>query len=354
MRVPSLALTCLFVSLSLLVIGRRHTQDLVEIGRTYLTYHTLVHDHADILHRYSSTNESSSDDSLLGVQKQEQAPKIIHQIFLTDGRNQNTSKYLSAIDSCKYLHSDWEYKLWTDMNATAFMREHYPDLAPHYEGYRQSIQRANILRYALLHHYGGVYLDLDVTCLVSLDSLLHLPLLTPGAYPAGVNNAFILARPHHPFLDRLILTAPSRDLRWPMPYVENMLSTGCMFFTNRWMDHVRVLDSNQSAAMSDRVAILADENGDVNPHMLRGKVTTPLFAHGGSSSWHGWDAAVILLIGQHYISFIIGVLFMIAFIGVGLWGIVRYMTATKNRLPRSHNWLNQQDDQERMLVNKGD
>ncbi|KAH0194474.1 hypothetical protein KCU70_g4, partial [Aureobasidium melanogenum] len=154
MRLQSLALICLCASFGLLIIGRRHIRDLFETGRTYSTYHALVRDHDDILYRYPSAKESDFNQSLTNDRRQEQAPRIIHQIFLTNGRNGSISNYLPAINACKHLHSSWDYKLWTEVNATAFMREHYPEIAPHYQGYRQSIQRANILRYALLHHYG--------------------------------------------------------------------------------------------------------------------------------------------------------------------------------------------------------
>ncbi|KAH0250514.1 hypothetical protein KCV00_g7, partial [Aureobasidium melanogenum] len=60
-----------------------------------------------------------------------------------------------------------------------------------------------------------------------------------------------------------------------------------------------------------------------------------LFIHGGSSSWHGWDAAVILLIGQHYILFCIGFFFMLSVVGVACWGFARYTTATGRRLSKS-------------------
>jgi hypothetical protein len=194
------------------------------------------------------------------------------------------------------------------------MREHYPEISAHYEGYRQTIQRANVLRYALLHHYGGVYLDLDVTCRVPLDDLLigeHAPsFLTPAAYPAGVNNAFILTRPGHPFLTASLARLPSRDLRWGLPYVENMLTTGCMFFTNAWMAHVResaarVGHDLQGEGYDNRVQVLADRDGCLESHMLRGKVVTPLFEHGGASSWHGWDAAVMVFVGKYYGSFLV-------------------------------------------------
>ncbi|EMC95943.1 glycosyltransferase family 32 protein, partial [Baudoinia panamericana UAMH 10762] len=179
------------------------------------------------------------------------------------------------------------------------MESHYPSIAPHYKRYARTIQQANSLRYALLHHYGGVYLDLDITCLEPLNNLMHLPLLTPGAYPAGVNNAFILARPRHGFLSSLLENLPRHDLRWPMPYVENMLTTGCMYLSNIWMEYVRNLLASDGAE-EDRVYILADQHGAPEPHMLRGKVKTPLFEHGGASSWHDWDAAAVVLIGTHY------------------------------------------------------
>ncbi|KAF1820650.1 glycosyltransferase family 32 protein [Dissoconium aciculare CBS 342.82] len=199
--------------------------------------------------------------------------------------------------------------MWTNDDASDFMRTNYPALYPHYENYRQTIQRANVLRYALLHHYGGVYLDLDVACRVPLDDLLagdEFPsFLTPAAFPAGVNNAFILTRPGHPFLTKLLERLPGRDLYWGMPYVENMLSTGCMFFTNAWMAYLREKKARSghdsiSRAHEDRVQVLADHDGWLESHMLRGRVVTPLFEHGGASSWHSWDAAAIVLIGKHY------------------------------------------------------
>jgi inositol phosphorylceramide mannosyltransferase catalytic subunit len=100
-----------------------------------------------------------------------------------------------------------------------------------------------------------------------------------------------------------LMGVESRDLFWGMPYIENMLSTGCMFFSNRWMSYVRSLTGSHGKE-ADQVYILADGSGNMDPHMLRGAVTTPLFKHGGASSWHGWDAAAIVLIGKHYIYFL--------------------------------------------------
>jgi inositol phosphorylceramide mannosyltransferase catalytic subunit len=155
-----------------LFLLRHHIRDLSEVATTYATFHMLVNRHSELVFRYPPAGDVAKEQELV--------PKIIHQILLTEGRNSSLSKYELALASCQDLHQNWTHHLWTDESAAAFMDAHYPNIAPHYRGYRQSIQRANILRDALLHHYGGVYLDLDVTCLRPLDNLLHLPWLTPG------------------------------------------------------------------------------------------------------------------------------------------------------------------------------
>ncbi|UNI18621.1 hypothetical protein JDV02_004876 [Purpureocillium takamizusanense] len=326
-------------AMSLLLYSiRDHISQLGEVARTYATFYSLLRDHPELLYRYPTDEEqdtttttttpgdlgvdaaqdtlTSSTTMSTGSSNAMRIPRIIHQIALGSA---NTSKHADAMASCRAMHPDWEHMLWTDANASDFMADNYPWVLPHYTRYPQQIQRANVLRYVVLHAMGGVYLDLDVTCLVRLDDtpLVRLPFVSPGAYPAGVNNAFIAARRGHAFLEHLIEAVPRYDMFWglPMrvPYVENMLSTGCMFFSNRWMSFVRRLyhrqqrqrgeDGNDDVDEAQRVYILADATGDMAAHMLRGKVTTPLFAHGGASSWHSWDAALIIMIGKHYVVF---------------------------------------------------
>ncbi|GJN85645.1 hypothetical protein PLIIFM63780_009214 [Purpureocillium lilacinum] len=314
-------------AISLLLYNiRDHISQLGEVARTYATFYSLLRQHPELLYRYHTDGQDTttpptilSDDAAqdtlttaaaAAASNATRIPRIMHQIALGSA---NMSKYADAMATCRAMHPDWEFMLWTDGNASDFIADNYPWVLPHYTRYPQQIQRANILRYAVLHAMGGVYLDLDVACLVRLDDtpLVELPFVSPGAYPAGVNNAFIAARKGHAFLEHLIEAVPRYDMFWglPMrvPYVENMLSTGCMFFSNRWMSFVRMLYRRQQRGEdideAQRVYILADATGDMAAHMLRGKVTTPLFAHGGASSWHSWDAALIILIGKHYIIF---------------------------------------------------
>lgn len=117
-------------------------------------------------------------------------------------------------------------KLWQDKEAYQFVRQYYPSLYPIYLAYPLEIQRSNVLRYLLLHHYGGVYLDLDMRCRRPLDFLREQEFITPPANPTGVNNAFIVSVKGHPFWQHLIDHLPRYNLDWATPYLTNMLSTG--------------------------------------------------------------------------------------------------------------------------------
>lgn len=136
---------------SLLLLLRQHIRDLGDIARTYSVFHSYIKHNPDVLYRYPHPGSTRSDIAL-----PDPVPKIIHQIFLTDGTaNASISKYEPAIESCRTLHPNWKTYMWTDMDAREFMSKRYPEIYPHYIGYKQNIQRANVLRYALLHHFGG-------------------------------------------------------------------------------------------------------------------------------------------------------------------------------------------------------
>lgn len=304
------------------LLYRHHMRDLAEVVRTYSTFKSLE------LHKY--TYPPNQDEADFAKTAPFLAPNILHQIYLQEGRNSSLDKYQPARASCEALHTSWYHMLWTDANATSFVADNYPSILPHYKSYAQTIQRTNILRYLLLHHYGGVYLDLDVKCRTPLDDFRHIPWLTPAAHPAGINNAFILTKPRHPFLNELIAKIPSRDLTWGLPYVENMLSTGCMFITNAWMSYMRHSDEHE---WEDKVFVLADEDGGLAGQMLRGKVVTPVFEHGGASSWHSWDAGLIFFVGKHA-GLVLG-LVGVALVGLGSglvgWSLRRRRAGLRRR-----------------------
>lgn len=51
------------------------------------------------------------------------------------------------------------------------MTREFPDLLELYVSYPKPVQRADLARYCLLKHFGGLYADIDTRCLDSLEPL---------------------------------------------------------------------------------------------------------------------------------------------------------------------------------------
>lgn len=52
-------------------------------------------------------------------------------------------------------------QLWTDQKSRDFIAKEYDWFLETFDQYPQPIQRADSIRYFILAHYGGIYIDLD-------------------------------------------------------------------------------------------------------------------------------------------------------------------------------------------------
>ena len=68
---------------------------------------------------------------------------------------------LPSVESWKSLHPAWDHLLWTDEDNRRLIQECYPWFLSTYDAYPYDIQRADAIRYFILHRYGGIYADLD-------------------------------------------------------------------------------------------------------------------------------------------------------------------------------------------------
>lgn len=208
-------------------------------------------------------------------------PKIIHQTWRD---NNIPHKWQAARQSCLDLHPDYEYKLWTDASSDEFIQQHYPQLANTYQKYPYVIQRADAIRYALLHHYGGIYIDLDIVCKHPLDFLRTYGFVMPKTWPVGFSNDFLVGSPGHPFLQKMIDSLPAHNWWLFSKYATVMFSTGPMFVTSL------------ATSYKDKNHLL------VLPDEMYGKYVAspdPLFLHLHGSSWHGEDAKSVLWFLHH-------------------------------------------------------
>jgi hypothetical protein len=180
--------------------------------------------------------------------------------------------------------------LWTDAKSREFIAKEYPWFLDTYDDYRYPIQRADAIRYFILHHFGGVYLDLDVGCLRPLDPLLIHQVILPKTIPVGVSNDIMFAEPGHPFMAQTIHNLVTFDHSWWLNYPTVMFSTGPMFLSAQYGIYTTAHSVTPETPGGD-VRIL--------PRALYGKnakpeeAPHPFFAHYYGSSWHADDAAFV-------------------------------------------------------------
>ena len=100
-------------------------------------------------------------------------PKIIHQTWKTkELPNIFDNIYKHNID----INKNFEYYLWTDDNTgeniDEFIKNNYPKIYIIYSKINLGVQKSDLARLAILHYYGGIYIDLDILLLKSLNDLL--------------------------------------------------------------------------------------------------------------------------------------------------------------------------------------
>jgi mannosyltransferase OCH1-like enzyme len=130
-------------------------------------------------------------------------PKIIHHIWLGSPLPARCKWF---IETWKKHHPDWTFILWDDARVAQLG---LINLRPYVAATNWG-EKSDIVRYEILYHFGGLYVDTDFECLQPFDELHHCCDFYVGAYPdAGggscyVFNGLIGSAPGHPVLRRCI------------------------------------------------------------------------------------------------------------------------------------------------------
>lgn len=184
--------------------------------------------------------------------------------------------------------------LWTDASSREFIANEYPWFLDTFDGYTYPIQRADAIRYFVLYHFGGVYIDLDIGCTKRLDPLLPYNIILPRTKPVGVSNDLMFAEKKHPFMAQTIHNLISWDYSWVLNYPTVMFSTGPMFLSFQY---------GIWNAGNPPTAEYPGGEVRILPKSLYGKNALPedvpnsFFTHYYGSSWHADDAAFIGFLG---------------------------------------------------------
>ena len=178
---------------------------------------------------FINRSSNSTNYSTTGI------PKILHQTWKTEHVPRDFEKWIKSWWKVSPL---WEYWFWTDEDVRCLLKEHYPQYLEMYDDYPAGIFRGDAMRYFILYHYGGIYADLGIEALRSMDYLLdrHSCMLSYETYEHAyffynqtvpyIMNAIMACRPQHPFFEELFKALPENA------HIKEVLSaTGPIFVT---------------------------------------------------------------------------------------------------------------------------
>ncbi|KAL6855651.1 nucleotide-diphospho-sugar transferase [Trichoderma novae-zelandiae] len=238
-----------------------------------------------VIPRNDSWGSSHFDDDM----SHPRIPRILHQ---TTPNTTIPEKWAKSHHSCQETYADFEYMLWTDELARDFISTEYPWFVDNWDGYAFPIQRADAIRYFVLHHYGGIYLDMDTFCneTVPLEKLETGPgphyALFKSTLPTGVTNDFMITTARHPAYAAAVAKLPifydiTRFWAELQPYANIMMSSGPLFLSLVVKDYLL----GQPSLPSPTVQV-------IDPPEL-GPYITDL----ESATWHKADAHALMWLG---------------------------------------------------------
>ncbi|KAJ3122765.1 hypothetical protein HK098_002492 [Nowakowskiella sp. JEL0407] len=183
-------------------------------------------------------------------------PKIIHQTWKS---NNIPELYCEWVNSWKTLNTNFDYKLWTDVDNRNLVKKHFPWFLPTYDNLPREINRVDAVRNCYIYLYGGIYIDLDLEAVRPMEEFYRhiqfipsrkifangngevskslnlndtttfespnidiiLPLLSSNLkFPHNIPNAWMASRPGHPFWILALDMIMGRSQRFPMWYLK--------------------------------------------------------------------------------------------------------------------------------------
>jgi mannosyltransferase OCH1-like enzyme len=128
-------------------------------------------------------------------------PKIIHYIAPAD-RSRWHPIWNRCYPSWKQHFAEFQHHLWEDHEEiNQFVRQHYPDFYEMFMEFPAHIMRVDFVRFCLLHHFGGIYADMDMFCYQNFYDELSHPLHIVEA-PYGeefLESSLMISEPGHQF-----------------------------------------------------------------------------------------------------------------------------------------------------------
>jgi inositol phosphorylceramide mannosyltransferase catalytic subunit len=217
-------------------------------------------------------------------------PRIIHQTW----KDRNIpEKWRKSHTEWQRLHPDWVYILWTDEDIRNHIEQHHPELLAVHDNYEYAIQRADMIRYVVLHDFGGVYSDLDLYPVTNIEPLLTGCSDTYFVYSANTDcftNALMVSRRGAPLWLEVLSRLHEALPWWAVgKHLKVMKSTGPLMLTEA-LRNTRTVYAVLPQTIFNPYSVADDfgaEKQGVAIRTLEG------------SSWHAWDSSLYNFAFKH-------------------------------------------------------
>ena len=235
--------------------------------------------------------------------------KIIHQIWFGTIPNKKTAKKAfkglrKYRDSWLIQNPSWTYISWNLERCKDLVRSFYSHHKEMYDKYPYQIQRCDVVRYFILHRYGGLYADMDYYCKCPWDNVLReytndiYLVETPNKISdeTHVSNSLMYSKPGHVFWNKLFIELEQNQTA-PIYYgkhVTIMFTTGpgilnrvySMYKMRYHLNYYPFKFFHPYGINSDILSLNDKEN---------------VYAvHIGKGSWESYDSKWLIFIYQEY------------------------------------------------------
>jgi len=233
-------------------------------------------------------------------------PKIIHQVYLGFDNKVMPQEWEETRQRCIEMHPDYEYILWTNETSRELLTNEYSWFLETYDNYRYPISRADSIRYFILEHYGGIYIDLDNGCKRKLDPLLFFPAWMPGTTTElGLTNHVMGSMRKHPYFTLLIQSLQRYNYNWVLPYMTIMNSAGPHFVSMVWEHYI-----HQSVTQPCvRILMQSEYLGHA----------WSFFTKQQGGTWNYWDTILFKWVSYHMVTFIVICFVCLCLAVTGIW-----------------------------------
>ena len=237
--------------------------------------------------------------------------KIIHQIWFDKGilSKRNAKKAFEGLQ--KYRESwliknpDWKYICWNLQRCKDLVKNHYKQHLDMYNKYTWSIQRCDVVRYFILHRYGGLYADMDYYCnkpwtevIKEYSNNIYL-VETPNKInkdEVHISNSLIFSTPRHYFWNKLFIELEINQ-NAPIYYSRHLT---IMFTTGPGILN-RVYNRYKIGFKLNHYPYLRFHPYGLNSDIKTLSLHSNIYAvHLGKGSWETNDSKILIFLYQEY------------------------------------------------------